>query len=83
MNSNHTRYAVTKINEDGYRVLACANRGQYHFLNRVEAQTFLDNILKNNSEDMLRSVYGDTTKMRVDPIECYHHGDAIGIYIKD
>lgn len=76
-----TRYAITKINTYGLRVLAFANQGRNHFDTKAKAEAHLAAVLKNNSADTLRSVYGDTTKMRVDPVECYDHGDAVGTVV--
>lgn len=73
-----TRYAITKIQRDGLRVLALANQGRNHFDTKPEAEQALQAILQNNSADTLKSVYGDLLKMRVDPVECYDHGDAKG-----
>jgi hypothetical protein len=78
------RYAITCIcKETGFRKLAHANQGRYHFDKKEDAEEMLRNILKNNCEATLKSVYGDITKMRVDPVECYDHGDAIRYYFED
>lgn len=74
------RYAITKINKDGDRVLAFANQGRNHFDTQEAAERHLRATLENNTADTLRSVYGDVSKMEVRPVECYEHGDAIGIY---
>jgi hypothetical protein len=72
-----TLFAITKV-AGNLRVLADANQGRYHFATREEAEGRLKAILSNNHGDTLRSVFGDTSKMRVDAVECYDHGDAVG-----
>jgi len=74
-----TRYAVTYVNRDGFRVLAHANQGRNHFETLEEAQTHIAATLANNSRDTLESVFGphlDT--LEATPTKCYSHGDAIG-----
>ena len=73
-------FAITNIKPDGSRGLALANQGRHHFETKEAAEEFLKAILTNNSQDTLKSVYGDISKMRVDPIECYWHGDAKRVY---
>jgi hypothetical protein len=62
-----TLFAITKV-ENGLRSLAQANQGRNHFTTREEAEDHLTAILSNNSASTLKSVFGDTSKMRVDPI---------------
>ena len=52
------RYAITHINEDGYRQLAFANQGRNHFDDRDSAKLHLEMTLKHNNEKILKSVYG-------------------------
>lgn len=74
-----TRYAVTTVKSDGLRVLAFANQGRCHFDTKDGAEKHLAAILANNSESTLASTFGQNfrTTMRVDPVECYDHGDAV------
>lgn len=76
-----TRYAITKVNRDGFRVLAFANQGRNHFDTKAAAEKHLRAVIANNSDDKVRMVYGDVSKIRVDPVQCYDHGDAIASYI--
>jgi hypothetical protein len=77
------RYAITHIGSDGLRSLALANQGRNHCATREEAEEKLRQILNpaTNSKSTLESVYGDLSKMRVDAVECYGHGDACGSII--
>ena len=75
------RYAITCVNKDGYRELAFANQGRNHFDDRDSAKLHLEMTLKHNDEKTLKSVYGDISKMRVDEVECYDHGDAIRVIL--
>lgn len=80
-----TRFAITKMGKDGLRTLACANQGRNHFDTEEQAEAMLYAILRNptNSLETLRHVYGDLSKMQVRPVECYEHGDAVGVYFDD
>ena len=71
------RYVITMVTHSGLRVLATANRGQYHRDSQEDAERYLAAILANNSASLLESVYGDVTKMKVIPAECYDHGDCM------
>ena len=71
-----TRFAVTKIDKSGLRVLAFANQGRNHFDTQEAAEEYLRAVLSNNSKDTLASIYGDSSKMKVLAVECYDHGDA-------
>lgn len=76
-----TRFGITKINKDGQRQLAVAAQGRNMKDTRAEAEEQLRQILSNNSKSTLESVYGDISKMTVEPFECYaEHGDPVGIY---
>jgi hypothetical protein len=76
-------FALTMVNKDGMRTLARANQGRNHFETKELAEEYLKDVWTNNSEDTLKSVFGDVIKMRVDPVECYHHGDAKRVYFND
>jgi hypothetical protein len=77
------RYAITRINEDGYRQLAFANQGRNHFEDRDSAEFHLKMTLKHNKEKFLKSLYGDISELRVDEVECYDHGDAIRVIFEE
>jgi len=79
-----TMYQVTCITKQGLRSLITAAQGRHMHATREEAETWLAAFLANNSTDRLASIYGaqalDT--FRVDPFECYDHGDPVGIYVE-
>lgn len=72
------RFVITKVDKAGLRVLAVGNQGRNHHDTRKSAEMALKAMLSNNSEDTLKSVFGDLSKMKVLEVECYDHGDAIG-----
>ncbi len=76
------RWALTHIDRNDVRVLTSANRGQYHYETREAAEKMLDSFLKNNSPERLAQLFGDRapSTFAVREIECYSHGDAVGIY---
>jgi hypothetical protein len=75
-----TRYVITMLDKSGFRCLACTNWAQYHHDRKADAEKMLKAMLANNSADTLRSVYGDVTKMKVMPAECYDHGECTGTH---
>ena len=72
--------SATLEEPDGLRVLAFANQGRNHFDTREAAEAHIAATMNpaTNCADTLRSVFGDVTKARVDSVECYDHGDAVG-----
>lgn len=80
---NVKRWAITiptHDNDPEYRVLAFANQGRNHYDTREQVEQALRSVQQNNSPERLKEFKLD--QARVDEVECYHHGDAIGIYIK-
>ncbi len=79
-----TMFQVTCITKQGLRCLIGAAQGRNMHETREAADTWLAAFLANNSTDRLASIYGaqalDT--FRVDPFECYDHGDPVGIYVE-
>ena len=77
------RWALTHVGEDGLRKLTFANQGRNHFDTQQAAETRLRAVLHNNEPGRLVQIYGRDflSSVRVDQIECYGHGDAVGIYI--
>lgn len=72
-----TMYAITHISH-GLRRLTFANQGRNHYERPEQAQSALNRYLAG-----LRSA-GTEMEMRtlqVRPVECYEHGDAVGIYV--
>lgn len=74
-----TRFVITKVS-GGLRVLATANQGRYHSDTREQAEAKLKTMLENNSESTMQSVFGKNYRkeMKVIPVQCYDHGDAVG-----
>jgi hypothetical protein len=79
------RYAVTHINRDGMRTLTRANQGRNHFVNKEQAEQWIQTVYGNTPEATIRQVYGPQAlgTFEVRPVECYSHGDAIGIFFKE
>lgn len=75
------RYVITKVGKDGLRTLAQAAQGRYTYATDAEARAVLTAILSNNSVSTLQSVYGDLSKMTVEPCNCWPgHFDPMGVY---
>ncbi len=72
-------FAVTCI-KDGLRGLFCANQGRNHFHNKPDAEKYLKAITNNNSKDVLDGI---GTDLRIDPVFCYDHGDAIDVWFDE
>lgn len=78
-----TRFAITHVAAaDGLRVLSRANQGRNHFDTEQAGRDYLAAMLdpQTNRPGVLRSVFGPhyLTTMRVEAVECYDHGDAVG-----
>ena len=78
-----TRYAITCINKDGLRGLIHAAQGRFMKERREDAEQDLKDLLSSNSASRLISVYGKQglATLRVDPFDCYDHGDPKGVYV--
>ena len=76
------RYAVTHVNRDNMRTLTGRNVSHNHFDTTEAAREYIAEMLKNNTPALLADVYGPQAlgTFEVRPVECYMHGDAIGIY---
>lgn len=74
-----TRYAITHVSPTtGLRTLTFANQGRNHYDSRAIAEEALAAYYKG---DGLRAMLGDAADtLEVREVECYDHGDAIGIY---
>ncbi len=78
------RFQITFIEPDGcLRRILGPNWGHLHHETREQAEAALRAVLQNNTPAMLASVYGPffLSSCRVDEIECYPSGDAVGIYV--
>jgi hypothetical protein len=72
-----TMYAITHVNRQDLRVLTLANQGRNHCDTKEQAQEKLD-LFRNSLRESVLGDMADTLEVR--PVECYEHGDAIGIY---
>jgi hypothetical protein len=80
-NMTHTDihlFAITHVDpKTGLRQLTFANQGRNHYKTREEAQSKLD-LLRDDLRNKFLGDAADTLEVR--EVECYHHGDAKGIY---
>lgn len=78
------RYAVTFVGKDGLRTfVAPANQGRYHFDTPAAAHAWRRALLENNSRGQLEGLFNGpagVASIAVSPIDCYDHGDAVGVY---
>ena len=76
-------FNVTCIGRNGLRTLVGPSQGRCMKATREEAETLLTAMLASNSEEQLASIYGGQAigTFRVDPFDCYDHGDPKGIYV--
>ncbi len=78
------RFVVTYINRDGLRALAHAQQGRCTHETPEAAQEWINLATKVNTDEQLRPVYGDTTKLQVRAAACYPgHHDPVGCYFDD
>lgn len=70
------RYAITKVEDSGLRVLATTNQARFLFDDPTTASEHLTAILTGTPVSTLAMVYGDYTAVRVKPVECYDSGEA-------
>ncbi len=75
-----TRYAVTAIGKDGLRSLCLPNQGRNHFDSKEAAEAWLAAFVGRH-RDLL--AHGRPETLEVRPVECYLHGDAVGVYFDD
>ena len=69
-----TLYAITHIDAHGMRALWRPNQGRNHYATIEQAEEALALFKTNNSPDRLGKY------MQVRPVQCYDHGDAMGVY---
>lgn len=78
------RYAITSKRPGDSRTLAFGNQGRYHFDSNEDALAHLAAVLNTNPTsklDMFDGCGGSTLEVR--PVECYAHGDAVGVWFDD
>lgn len=78
-----TLFQITYINKYGLRTLLGAAQGRHMHHGREAAEEFLAALLANNAEARLVEVFGEQSRgtFRVNPFECYDHGDPVSIYV--
>jgi hypothetical protein len=70
------RFAITFLDNSGLRILAHQNTSQNFFDKKSVGKTYLTNMLKNNSSDTIKQIFGTNPSFQVTPIECYPSGDS-------
>lgn len=70
------RFAITHLAKDGLRTLAFANQGRNHYDTKEQAEQALV-LLSPDLKNKLGLV-----ALEVREVECYAHGDAVGIYFE-
>lgn len=74
------RYAIYHKHPDGFFKLTRPNQARHHFDTREEAEQFLAAVAPSLREKTLGDA-ADT--LMVAPVECFGHGDAIGIFLRN
>jgi hypothetical protein len=77
-----TLYAITHVGPNGLRRLTFANQGRRHYATAAEAEQVLE-IFRGPLG--LRQVLTESEMktLAVRAVQCYDHGDAIGIYVQE
>lgn len=70
------RYTITAIKSDGLRHMAFDNNGRNTYATQQQAEEMLRNVINNNNAEDVAKKVGDDLKVM--PVECYDHGDAMG-----
>ena len=75
-------FALTHVNRDNMRTLSRSNQGRNHFDTKEQADKWLAGFLENNSQDSIIQVFGKQAlgTFEIHPVECYMHGDAVGVW---
>lgn len=75
------RYAPTYVNARGDRVLMLSMQGRDTFVTASDAAVHFDNIIKNNSPDRIRELWGENPQFEIRPVRCYvGHFDPVALY---
>jgi len=75
-----TMFAITHVNKDGMRQLTFSNQGRNHYAIKEEAEKALQ-LFEPGLRAEILGARADT--LVVMPVECYDHGDAVGIYFDE
>jgi hypothetical protein len=71
-----TLFAITHVNKQGRRTLTFANQGRNHYATAEAANTAM-----RDYEPDLRARMGDAAdSLQVRAVQCYDHGDAVGVW---
>ena len=78
-------FNVSFIDKNGLRTLVGPAQGRHMLPTREAAEKWLSAFLANNAPERLASIFGDQAlgTFRVDPFDCYEHGDPKGIYVRE
>lgn len=74
------RYAITYHNDEGMR--QCLGTARNNYDTEQDAQKGLGFFFLNNSPKVIES-FGKRSSFRIDPVECYDHGERKSPYIDD
>ena len=77
------KFALTFINSEGLRVLVHQNDGRMTWKKKKEGDKYLESILKNNSEDTIKSIFGENPQFEVKEVVCYSNGEVTQAVFED
>lgn len=77
------KFALTFVDSQGLRVLAHANDGRNTWKTKKEGETYLNNMLKNNSKETLESIFGENPQFEVREVVCYSNGEVTQAVFED
>lgn len=82
--TDRTLYNISFIDKNGLRTMLGPNQGRCMYEDRASAEALLKDMMLL-SERRLVEICGEQSRgtFRVDAFDCYHHGDAKGIYVKE
>jgi hypothetical protein len=81
MTDTVTRYVPTFVGKDGLRTLMQPAQGRNTYATAFEAQTWIEEVLKNTSQDTIRQLYGESPDFEVRACQCHAgHFDPVGVY---
>ena len=77
------KFALTFINSEGLRVLAHQNDGRMTWNTKKQGDKYLESMLKNNSEDTIKSIFGENPQFQVKEVVCYSNGEVTQAVFED
>lgn len=75
------RFAITHVGKHGLRTLSLTNQGRYHYDTREAAEKALAHFKQPHGLPRVLTPEQVST-LEVREVECYAHGDAVGIYFE-